>query len=110
VPLPSPLPERRPLNGVNLIGRLAGDPRRRRSGPARTTVRVAVPRRAGDVRQGELYVDVVTYGEQAEAVAGLRRGRLVAVTGRLEQRQAEVGNTRSPYFIVASEVDFLEGR
>lgn len=52
---------------------------------------------------------MVTYDEQADAVAELRRGRLVAVTARFEQHQAEAGDTRSPYFIVASEVDFLEG-
>jgi single-strand DNA-binding protein len=95
------------VNAVNLIGRLAGDPRQRRSGSPRTTLRLSVARRGAE-DAGDLYVDVVTYGDQAMAVAAeLRRGRLVAVTGRLEQREVEAGDTRSPYFVVASEVDFL---
>jgi single-stranded DNA-binding protein len=94
---------------VNLVGRLAAEPRQRRTGSPRTTLRlVVVRRRRAEGDAGDLYVDVVTYGALATTSADLHRGRLVAVTGRLEQRDAEPGDTRSPHFVVASEVDFLD--
>lgn len=98
------------MNVVHLVGRLAGDPRtRRRSGRDQvTTVRVAVPRRGAEAGDAAAYVDVVSYGERAEVVAArLRRGHLVAVTGRLEHRDGAPVE-RSPFYVVASEVDFLD--
>jgi single-strand DNA-binding protein len=60
------------MNTVQLIGRLTRDPQVRYtpSGTATCTIRLAVPRRK---RNGEdpapVYVDVVTFGPQAEAIA-----------------------------------------
>jgi single-strand DNA-binding protein len=74
------------MNTIQLIGRPTIDPELRYTptGMATTTLRMAVPRRK---RNGEdqppVYVDVVTYGAQAEAVAKyVTKGRRVAVTGR----------------------------
>ncbi|MFN2503368.1 MAG: single-stranded DNA-binding protein, partial [Acidimicrobiales bacterium] len=73
------------MNTIQLIGRLTQDPELRytNTGLATTKLRLAVPRRK---RNGEeqppVYVDVVTFDKQAEAVAEhLEKGRRVAVTG-----------------------------
>lgn len=106
------------MNVVHLIGRLAGDPRtRRRAGrQPMTTIRVAVARRGTPAPDepaddSPAYVDVVTYGERAEVVAAhLRRGHLVGVTGRLEYHdQPTADEHRSQHYVVAAEVDFLDG-
>ena len=79
---------------------------------ATTTLRMAVPRRK---RNGEdqppVYVDVVTFDAQAEAVAKyLTKGRRVAVTGRLEYREWKDQDDRphSKHEVIADQVEFLD--
>ncbi|MFP5376752.1 MAG: single-stranded DNA-binding protein, partial [Acidimicrobiia bacterium] len=103
------------VNKTQLIGRLTKDPELRYtpSGMATTTVRLAVPRRK---RNGEeqppVYIDVVTFDKQAEAVAEyLAKGRRVAVSGRLEYREwqsQQDGSMHSKHEVIADEIEFLD--
>lgn len=81
------------MNTVTLIGRLTADPELRSTngGTPVCTVRLAVNRPRKDGKdQGAVFIDVVSFSRQAEAVAEhLAKGRQVAVTGRLEYRQWE---------------------
>jgi single-strand DNA-binding protein len=57
-----------------------------------------------------VYIDVAAFGRQAETCNQyLKKGRLVAVNGRLRFRQwqAEDGSKRSAHSIAADRVDFL---
>ncbi|MFN2503027.1 MAG: single-stranded DNA-binding protein [Acidimicrobiales bacterium] len=101
------------MNTVTLIGRLTSDPELRTTngGTPVCTLRLAVNRPPKDGKdQGAVFVDVVSFNRQAEAVAEhLGKGRQVAVTGRLEYRQWE-GNDGSPHSnheVVANQVEFL---
>lgn len=101
------------MNTVNLIGRLTRDPEQRSlpSGQAVCELRIAVDN--GKTREGEdrdaTFVDVSTFGAQAEACAKyLAKGRQVAVEGRLVYRewQAEDGSKRSKHSVIG-RVEFL---
>lgn len=101
------------MNNVNLIGRLTADPELRYTagGTPVCTLRLAVnrPRKDG-ADQGAVFVDVVSFARQAEAVAEhLAKGRQVAVSGRLEYRQWESadGSAHSKHEVIANQVDFL---
>ncbi len=102
------------MNTIQLIGRLTQDPELRptQGGMARTTLRLAVPRRKKDgEEQAPVYVDVVTFAKQAEAVASfLEKGRRVAVTGRLEYREwkDKDGAPHSKHEVIADQVEFLQ--
>ncbi len=102
------------MNTIQLIGRLTQDPELRytNTGMATTKLRLAVPRRK---RSGEdqppVYVDVVTFDKQAEAVAEhLEKGRRVAVTGRLEYREwkDQQDNPHSKHEVIADQVEFMD--
>jgi single-strand DNA-binding protein len=102
------------MNTVQLIGRLTRDPELRytTTGVATTTLRLAVPRRK---RNGEeqppVYVDVVSFNAQAEAIAEhLAKGRRVAVTGRLEYREwkDQSDNPHSKHEVIADGVEFMD--
>jgi len=101
------------MNTINLIGRTTADPELRftGTGTAVCTFRLAVntpPRDGKD--QPAVFVDVVTFNAQAEAIAGhIAKGRQLAVSGRLSYRQweAEDGSTRSKHEVIAHHVDFL---
>jgi single-strand DNA-binding protein len=102
------------MNTIQLIGRLTQDPELRHTsgGTATTKLRLAVPRRK---RNGEeqppVYVDVVTFDKQAEAVAEhLEKGRRVAVTGRLEYREwkDQQDNPHSRHEVIADQVEFMD--
>jgi single-strand DNA-binding protein len=100
------------MNNVNLIGRLTRDPELKEIGGGRSVceLRLAVdnPGRGGE--KGEpTYVDVSTFGGQAEACAvHLSKGRQVAVSGRLMFREWTVrdGSKRSAHSVRGS-VEFL---
>ena len=104
------------MNTVQLIGRLTRDPELRYTpaGTATCTIRLAVPRRkrnGGDTDPGPVYIDVVTFGAQAEAIAEyMAQGRRVGVTGRLEYREwtDNDGGRHSKHEVVSSQVDFLD--
>lgn len=102
------------MNTIQLIGRLTKDPELRttQSGMATTTLRLAVPRRKRNGEdQAPVYVDVVSFDKQAEAVAEyLAKGRRVAVTGRLEYRewQGQDGSPHSKHEVIADQVEFMD--
>ncbi len=102
------------MNTIQLIGRLTQDPELRSTegGMAKTTLRLAIPRRKKDgAEQPPVYVDVVTFAKQAEAVAKhLAKGRRVAVTGRLEYREwkAQDGSPHSKHEVIADQIEFLD--
>jgi single-strand DNA-binding protein len=93
-----------------LTGRLCADPKLRHtatSGKPVTTIRIAV--NSGEQAS---FHSVVVWGRTAEVVCRyLKKGRLVEVTGRSQERtyQAEDGERRVTE-IVAYQVQFLSGR
>ena len=104
------------MNSVNLIGRLTKDPELRHTpnGNAVCTLRLAVTRRKrnGD-DQGAVFIDVVSFGPRAEAVAEhMTKGRQVAVSGRLEYQEwkAQDGSPRSRHEVIGEQVQFLGAR
>ncbi len=104
------------MNSVNLIGRLTKDPELRytANGNAVCTLRLAVTRRKrnGD-DQGAVFIDVVSFGPRAEAVAEhMTKGRQVAVSGRLEYQEwkAQDGSPRSRHEVIGEQVQFLGPR
>ncbi len=104
------------MNTIQLIGRLTKDPELHHTngGTATTTLRLAVPRRKRDgEEQPPVYVDVVTFKAQAEAIVKhLTKGRRVAVTGRLEYREWK-GQDNSPHSkheVIADSVSFLDSK
>jgi single-strand DNA-binding protein len=94
-----------------LRGRLCADPQLRHtaaSGKPVVTVRVAV----NDGPEPTFH-SVVVWGRQAEIVCKyLRKGRLVEVTGRSQERtwQAQDGTERRETQVVAYRVEFLSSR
>ncbi len=104
------------MNTIQLIGRLTKDPELHHTngGTPTTTLRLAVPRRKRDgEEQPPVYVDVVTFKAQAEAIVKhLTKGRRVAVTGRLEYREWK-GQDNSPHSkheVIADSVSFLDSK
>ena len=101
------------MNSINLVGRLTRDPEldETKGGTPVCRIRLAVPRRRKDGKdQGAVFVNVIVYGGQANAVADhMTKGRQVAVSGRLEFREwpASDGEARSLHEVVADHVGFL---
>lgn len=102
------------LNSVAITGRLTADPELRSSsdGTAFATFSLAInrPPRGGQ-DQSPVYIDVIAFGGQAEAIAEhVKRGRKVGVQGRLDVDQwtDQEDRPRSKHKIVASDVEFLE--
>ncbi|MCL8208639.1 MAG: single-stranded DNA-binding protein [Actinomycetia bacterium] len=105
------------MNRVWLIGRLTQDPDLRLTpdGTAVTRFTLAVDRRPGpDGQRTADFIDCVAWRKLAEIVADhLRKGRLVAVQGRLQIRTYETqdGQKRRAAEVVAETVEFLpDGR
>lgn len=103
------------LNNVILIGRLTKDPEMRYtpSGQAVTTFTLAVDRGYQN-QQGQKEVDfisIVTWAKTAENVANfVKKGRLVAIEGRIQTRNYENNEGKKVYVteVVADQVKFLE--
>jgi single-strand DNA-binding protein len=100
------------MNNVSMVGRLTRDPELKEIGDGRSVceLRVAVdnPGRGGE-RGKPTYVDVSTFGGQAEACAThLAKGRQVAVNGRLVFREwtTRDGSKRSAHSVRGS-VEFI---
>ncbi len=103
------------LNKVMLLGNLTRDPELRYA-PNGTPVAnfgMAINRR---YRQGEewreevCYIDIVTFGRQAETVGEyLSKGNLAMIEGRLQWRswETEDGQKRSKHEVVANNVQFM---
>jgi len=105
----------RGVNQVILVGRLARDPELRVTGEGtpRAWFVLAVPR-AFAAKDGERDVDfinIVTWRQLATTVGEhLKKGRMVAVTGRLQVSQLETGDggKRTSTEVVADQVVFLD--
>ncbi|PTX62427.1 single-strand binding protein [Melghirimyces profundicolus] len=103
------------LNRVVLIGRLTWDPELRYTpgGVAVTSFRLAVDRPFTN-QQGERetdFIDVVVWRQLAETVANyMKKGRLVAVEGRLQVRSYENNEGRRIRVseVVGDNVRFLD--
>ncbi len=103
------------LNRVILIGRLVRDPEMRYtpSGIASVRMSIAVQRPFAN-QQGERetdFIDLRAWRKLAETCAAhLKKGRLIAVEGRLEVRSfdGQDGQRRRIYEVVADDVRFLD--
>jgi single-strand DNA-binding protein len=103
------------LNSVTLLGNLTRDPELRYTpqGTAVATFGLAVNRRyqqEGQQKEDVCFVDIVTFGRQAETVNEyLAKGNLALVEGRLQWRSWETpeGQKRSKHEIVANNVQFM---
>jgi single-stranded DNA-binding protein len=78
------------VNAVSLIGQVVGEPelRTNRASAPQCTMRLAVPRRSREGRRepGVVYVDVTTFGTEAQECAErLREGSTVGLAGRLDE-------------------------
>ena len=104
------------VNVVMLLGHVTRAPELRYtpSGAAVCQMGLALNRRwtspAGEAQQETTFVEITTWGKQAETVAQyLTKGRAVAVEGRLQQDswETEGGERRSRLKVVAQRVTFL---
>jgi single-strand DNA-binding protein len=103
------------LNSVTLLGNLTRDPELRYTpqGTAVATFGLAVNRRyrQDDQQKEEVcFVDIVTFGRQAETVSEyLSKGHLALIEGRLQWRSWETpeGQKRSKHEVVANNVQFM---
>jgi single-strand DNA-binding protein len=104
------------LNRVCLLGRLTRNPEVRygSSGTPVTTLGMAVNNRIkrgdGSWQEEPCFVDVVVFGQQAEACGqSLAKGDPVLLEGRLQYRtwQDPQGQKRSKHEVVAFRVQFL---
>lgn len=108
------------LNRVVLTGRLTADPdlKYTQSGRALLRFDVAINRRwvnpeSGQSEEEVTFLPVVVWGKQAENCAAyLRKGRQVAVDGRLRVRSftTQNGDRRRTTEVAAQSVHFLGGR
>jgi single-strand DNA-binding protein len=102
------------LNRVILIGRLTRDPELRvtQSGVSVASFSLAVDRPFANQGQRETdFIDCVAWRRLAETVAEhMRKGRLVAVEGRLQIRSYETqdGQRRRVAEVVCDDVRFLD--
>jgi single-strand DNA-binding protein len=106
------------INRVVLVGRLTRDPELRAlpSGRSVCSLRVACSATSrdgdGEYQERPNYFDVSVFGAAAESVERYtRKGRRVAIDGRLQWREweSEEQGRREAVSIVADSVQFLEG-
>jgi single-strand DNA-binding protein len=103
------------VNKVLLLGNLVRDPELRytASGTAVATFSLAVNwrlRHEDTWRDEVCFIDVMTFGRQAETAAEyLAKGRLALVEGRLRWRSwdSDNGQRRSKHEVIAERVQFL---
>lgn len=111
------------MNNVVLIGRLTRDPELRylaNTGTPVANFTIAVDRELSKEKRQEAeskgqptadFINIVAWGKQAENCANyLKKGRLVAIQGRIQSRswETENGSRRYATEVVASRVEFLE--
>ena len=102
------------MNSINIIGRLTQDPSTRSAGETQITdLRVAIQRRkaADGSDRGAVYIDVTAFNGLAKICGEyLKKGRQVAVQGRLEldEWKAEDGSPRRRHKVIAEQVEFLD--
>ena len=101
-------------NEISFVGNIVADPELRFSPSGRAKVQLTVAnnqkwtdRQTGDQRERTCFARVEAWGSLAEHVAeSLRKGDLVVVVGRLDQRSWETpqGEKRSMILINATEI------
>lgn len=104
------------FNKVILIGNLTNNPELRYTpnGTPVSSFSLAVNRKfrqGNELKEEVCYIDIVTFGKQAELAAQyLTKGRGVLVDGRLQQRrwETEDGQKRSKHEIVADQITYLD--
>lgn len=102
------------MNRVVLIGRLTKNPELRftpGTGKAVATFTIAVDRKFSKEKKETDFIPIVVWGKQGESAANnLEKGRLVAISGRIQTRNYEGkdGIRRYVTEIVADEVQFLD--
>lgn len=103
------------MNKVTLIGRPTKDPELKftpGAGTAVTTLTLAVDRSfVKDGKKEADFIPIVIWGKQAESTAQwVHKGKLMAVSGRMQTRNYENKNGDKVYIteVVAEEVQFLE--
>jgi single-strand DNA-binding protein len=103
------------LNKTILVGRVTRDPELRYTTQGNTAVAnfsVAVDRPRGQGKERETdFIDVVAWKQTAEFVTQYaKKGRLVAVDGRLQVRsyEAQDGSKRKAYEVIANDVRLLD--
>jgi single-strand DNA-binding protein len=105
------------MNNVFLMGNLTRDPESRTlsSGNQVADLGLAIndnyKDKEGKLVERAVYVDVVTWGRQAETcVEFLKKGSPILVEGRLQldQWQTETGDKRSKLRVKANRVQFLQ--
>ncbi|MHA8109962.1 single-stranded DNA-binding protein [Lactobacillaceae bacterium Melli_B4] len=91
------------MNKVTLSGRLTKDIELKQSKDVQyARFSVAVNK---DRREGVDFINCVTFGKQAEAMAKYcQKGRMLLIDGRLQVSQ---NNGRTYYTVVATQVEFL---
>lgn len=105
----------RNLNRIVLTGGLTRDPelRHTRSGTAVAVLRIGYTthrKQGGEWQEHSNYIDVELWGARAEsATRHLRKGRQVAIDGRLEWREYETrtGDRRQTHTIIADSIEYL---
>jgi len=102
------------MNSVNLVGRLTSSVDLEQRGDTQVgRLRLAIqrPRGKDGEDRGADFIDVTTFGRQAEVCAQyLAKGRRIAVQGHLRHSewQGEDGSRRQKLEVVAERVDFLD--
>ena len=105
------------FNAVFLLGNLTRDVELKltKDGSAVASFGLAINRRyrqGGDWKDDVCYVDIVTFGRQAETCSEyLKKGDMALVEGRLQFRSwtGQDGQKRSKLEVVAESVQFLPG-
>lgn len=100
------------MNLVVLIGRLTRDPELKfgQSGKAYSKFSLAVDR---PFAKGEAdFINCVAFGKTAELIGEyLRKGKKVAINGKLQMNRYEVnGEKRTSYDVVVDSMEFIEAR
>ncbi len=102
------------FNRVILIGRLTKDPNMRYTpaGVAVTQFTLACDRPVAKGKEKEVdFINIVTWRELAESCANyLKKGRLIALEGRMQTRNYDNNEGRKIYIteVIADNVKFLE--
>ncbi|MGL5123567.1 MAG: single-stranded DNA-binding protein [Fusobacteriaceae bacterium] len=100
------------MNLVVLIGRLTRDPELKfgQSGKAYSKFALAVD---NPFKKGEAdFINCVAFGKTAELIGEyLRKGKKVAVNGKLQMNRYEInGEKRTSYDVLVEQVEFIEPR
>jgi single-strand DNA-binding protein len=96
------------MNSIQIVGRLTADPQTRDGAKPVTRFRVAIDRPGSSEAD---FVPVVCFDHLAEVTGKhLGKGRLVAVTGRLNSSRWTTtdGEARSALEVIATSVSFLD--